>query len=299
MHDSVIILAPPRSFTSVICSMLGRHPQMYGLPEVNLFVAETMEERQGLLERPPWAQHGLLRVVAELFGGEQSFQTILLARKWVETRASCTCVSVFRELAEKVRPRILVDKTPRTIMRCEYLHRLRRAFPNSRYLHLLRHPRGFGNSIWKLGGEHVAEWLDGMDHSTDPPTPDFQKTWFSMHMNILTFLAGVPSNQQMCIRGEDFLAKPDNHLRQIAKWLNLRSDADAIDAMKHPERSPYACFGPANARFGNDPNFLESPALRKSSHPKELTLEGPLEWRDDGKEFSPEVRELATEFGYT
>ncbi len=279
--------------------MLGQHPQMYGLPEVNLFVAETMEERQGLLERPKWGQHGLLRTVAELFGGEQTFQTILLARRWVDTRSSCSCVSVFRELAEKVSPRILVDKTPRTAMRCEYLQRLHRAFPNSRYIHLLRHPRGFGDSIWKLGGELVAEWLDGVDYSTDPPTPDFQRAWHSMHMNILTFLAGIPANQQMRVRGEDFLAKPDNPLRQIAKWLHLRADAEAIDAMKHPEHSVYACFGPANARFGSDPGFLESPALRDDFQAKELTLAGPLGWRQDGKEFSPEVKELAAEFGYS
>jgi hypothetical protein len=37
----LFILAPPRSFTSVICGMIGQHPQMYGLPEVNLFAGET------------------------------------------------------------------------------------------------------------------------------------------------------------------------------------------------------------------------------------------------------------------
>src|SRR5260221_9464285 len=31
--DPVFILALPRSFSSVVCGMLGQHPQMYGLPE--------------------------------------------------------------------------------------------------------------------------------------------------------------------------------------------------------------------------------------------------------------------------
>jgi Sulfotransferase family len=298
MPDPIIILAPPRSFTSVVCAMLGQHPQMYGLLEVSLFAAETMAEREGLVSRPRFLQHGLLRVVAQLFAGEQTVQTIALARRWLEIRTNCSCVSVFRELAEKVSPRILVDKSPRTIVRSEYLQRLRRAFPNTRYIHLLRHPRGFGESIWKLGGRLVADWMDSVDYSTDPPTPDFQKAWYTMHMNIVTFLNGLPAAQQMRIPGEDLLAKPDTHLRRIAEWLGLTTDEEAIKAMKRPEQSPYACFGPVNARLGNDPSFLNAPTLRHNSQAKELTLEGPLSWRQDGKGFSPEVKELAREFGY-
>ena len=37
----VFILSPPRSFSTVVCSMLGQHPQLYGLPEIDLFGAES------------------------------------------------------------------------------------------------------------------------------------------------------------------------------------------------------------------------------------------------------------------
>jgi hypothetical protein len=68
--------------------------------------------------------------------------------------------------------------------------------------------------------------------------------------------------------------------------------------MKHPEHSPYACFGPVNARFGNNPGFMKAPALRGNSSQKPK-LEGAISWRGDGGAFSPEVVELAREFGYT
>jgi Sulfotransferase family len=300
MRDPVIILAPPRSFTSVVCAMLGQHPQMYGLPEVNLFVAETMEERQGVVARPRWSEQGLLRAVAQLFVGEQSVQAIVLARRWLAIRANCTCVSVFRELAEKISPRIPVDKSPRTVMQSAYMQRIHRAFPNARFLHLLRHPRSQGQSLCDLlGGPLLASMTGALDYSTDPPIIDFQKSWYAMHINIVTFLDGLPEGQQMWIRGEDLLAEPDLYLRQIAEWLDLSTDGEAIKAMKHPEQSPYACFGPVNARLGNDPGFLREPVLRRGSRAKEQTLEGPLSWREDGGEFSPEVKELAREFGYT
>jgi len=153
--------------------------------------------------------------------------------------------------------------------------------------------------MWNLGGGIGAVEMGAIDYSTDPPTIDFQKAWYTMNVNLKTFLKGLPEEQTIRIRGEDLLASPETYLRQIAEWLGLRIDDQAIEAMKHPERSPYACFGPPNARLGNDPSFLREPELRRSSHPREYSLNGPLPWREDGEEFSLEVRELAEEFGYT
>jgi len=79
--------------------------------------------------------------------------------------------------------------------------------------------------------------------------------------------------------------------------MGLSSDAEAIEQMKHPERSPYAQLGPPGARFGNDRFFLENPVL----HPERAepqSLDGPLPWREDGREFLPEVKALAREFRY-
>jgi hypothetical protein len=79
--------------------------------------------------------------------------------------------------------------------------------------------------------------------------------------------------------------------------LDVRTDEEAIEAMKHPERSPYACFGPVNARFGNNPGFQREPALRNGS-PKQGHLEELGDRRNHGIRFSPEVEELAREFSY-
>ena len=67
--------------------------------------------------------------------------------------------------------------------------------------------------------------------------------------------------------------------------------------MKHPERSPYARFGPEGARYGDDAAFLRSPSLPEPpAEPDDLNA--PFSWRDDGEGFSPEVRALARAFGY-
>ena len=107
----------------------------------------------------------------------------------------------------------------------------------------------------------------------------------------------VPADQQMRVRGEDLLAEPDEVLCRIATWMGVRSDAPAIEEMKHPERSPYAFLGPPGARYGNDAFFLQDPAFRPGRSGLHY-LEGPLSWRNDGQGFSPEVMRLAQEFGY-
>jgi hypothetical protein len=116
-------------------------------------------------------------------------------------------------------------------------------------------------------------------------------------MNICKFLESVPVEQKLRVRGEDILKDPDNELREIAAWLGLRTDPVAIEEMKHPERSPYACFGPPGARYGNDRFFLENPILRPA-RVEPLSLDGPLSWRADRQGFAPEVKRLAEEFGY-
>jgi Sulfotransferase family len=269
------------------------------VPELNLFVAETMRERAGTLGRR-FQDSGLLRAVAQLVAGEQTVATVELARRWVEVRSACSGVSVFHELAVRAEPRRLVEKSPLTVQRADRLQRLRRVFPQARFIHLLRHPRSQGESLWKLGGLPAARRLDALDHSTDPPVVDLQRAWYAMQATSLTFLDGLPCGQWIRIRGEELLADPDVGLSRLAEWLGLPAGRAAVEAMKHPERSPFACFGPPNAPFGNDPEFLRSPALRTDRKPSPPpSLDGPLPWRRDGGTFSPEVVDLARDFGYT
>ena len=92
------------------------------------------------------------------------------------------------------------------------------------------------------------------------------------------------------------MAEPDLYLRQVTEWLGVDGSDASVEAMKHPENSPFARLGPRNARFGNDPSFMESPELRPYT-PKAQSLEGPLAG-SDGTELSDAVKACAREFGY-
>jgi len=295
--------------------MLGQHPDMYGFPETQLFVSETLlEQWGGKLQAKPTMKHGLLRTVAELYFGGQTEATINLASGWLRRRAHFNTGHLFELLVERVSPRMPVEKSPNVVYHIGSLRRMLRFFPHSRFIHLLRHPKRHGESnvafckkITALGGRPHPWMFSSFLHSPDAGNRcaklvrtgvlDPQHGWYVHNLNILKFLEYVPGKQQMRIRGEDLLANPDGILREIADWLGLRSDEKAVADMKHPERSPYAFIGPPGARWGNSDFFLKDPELR-SDRLKPQSLEGTPSWLDSGQQLLPEVKELARQFGY-
>jgi len=286
---------------------------MHGLPETHLFGDETIAMWSGRSSQAEYPMaDGLLRAIAQIFFKEQTESSVRLAAGWLRRRSTSTSGMILEELASAIYPSILIEKSPSTVHTVDSMHRVRRFFPQAKFIHLVRHPRGHSESVLKYVDElarlgPVPGWLTclasfpyssaaeeaGSPHSLVDP----QRGWYVLNANIVLFLESIPSDQWMMIRGEDLLSDLHRGLQQIASWMGLRTDNDAIEEMKHPERSPYACFGPPGARFGNDILFLQSPAARPP-RAEPYSLEGPLGWRLDGAGFLPEVKELALHFGY-
>ena len=307
-NQPLFILAPPRSFTSVICGMVGQHPEMYGLPEVNLFAADDYEGLGRLYKMRPGFSHGLLRAVAELGLGEQTEDNINVAKKWLGEHKNISGGEIYSDLVEWAGSRRLVDKSPIYVYSPETLNRIKQAFPSASYIHLMRHPRATCDSIYKLR-DVIKEGMDKMQvgevakklvksrYERLAQIDDPDDLWLRPHLRITEFLDEIDDCQRMQINGEDFMADPDTYLLKITEWLGIRSDSDALADMKHPERSSFACYGPPNAKFGNDPSYLEGPELREYK-PREISLD---ETSEDGVDmvFSDDLRQCAMIFGYS
>ena len=303
MNDSftspLFILAAPRSFTSLISAMLGQHPQTYGVPELSLFMGETLRD---VTETVPGIRqqraHGILRMVAQVYFGEQSLLSLESAKRWVFKRSHMSVGEVYIELCRQVAPKMIVDKSPRYPSKPEYLQRIHETFPGAYYIHLTRHPRTQGKSIMNIAGGLMAILLDSIDKSIDPPVIDPQYLWYTIQRNSLDFLSQIPASHQRHFKGEDILANPQGYFEEICRWLNLDWNEAALEAMLRPQDSPYACLGPYGAPYGNDPNFLRSPVFTQRKTVSSSVLEGPLPWRPDGQGFIPDVIEIAQKLGY-
>jgi hypothetical protein len=293
--------------------MLGQHPQMFGLPETRVFEVDSMREWWFRYGAGNADGDGLFRSVAEIVFGGQTPGTVRRAKQWVRRRCQfCRTAEVFDELGERLRPLRLVEKTPlEGIHEREIRQGLERRFGSSGqplFLHLVRHPIDYGRSqlqhLRRMAEaapdpqrvERRYAWVT--DATTDPPTIDPQVLWHRVNQTIAEFLDRIPKSRWMRIRSESVLEDPDGVLARVSRWLGVRHDSLALDEMKHPERSPFACIGPINARWGSDPGFLSDPRFRTSQAGASQCLNQALPWRKDGKGFTKPVRNLAMEFGY-
>jgi hypothetical protein len=310
----VFLLALPRCHSAVVSAMLGQHPQMYGFPETHLFCAATIKKWWEMSEQSAFHMaDGLLRAVAQLVFEEQTEGSVRAAEGWLRRRTHFATSLVFESLVEETGGRVPVESSPTLVSRPAALQRMLSMFPLARFIYVVRHPRGFGEFLMK-GIEAAAQqgpvphWMlnlasfpgaaaseDGTPHRE--PGFDPQRAWYVLNMNACEFLKLVPANQTMLLHIEELFGEPLATLEGIAGWLGLRTDEDAIKAMMHPERSPYARTGPLNARFGNERAFLENPTLMPMP-PETHTLEGPLSWRPAAQGFLPKVQELARQLGY-
>ena len=263
MHQPLIILSPPRSFSSVVSTIIGEHPQLYTFPELLLFSGEILEE---VMDQEMWGNEqksgppGLLRTLAQLHEGVQTTETIFRAINWLHERKHWSTKKLFDYLLDLVSPCIGVEKSPLTISKSIYMERVYQMYPQAFFLHLTRHPLSTRKSLHELRNNY--QWRNSGNLSLWKYSIDYLLVWLLRHRNIINFTDSLPVGQTMRVRGEDLLSYPDIYLPQIAQWLGLRTDTQAIEAMKHPENSPYACVPPAPIYGGNDPKFMRNPQLR-------------------------------------
>jgi hypothetical protein len=295
MPEPLFILCPPRSYSSLIGTMLGQHPQCYGLPELNLFVADDLAGVWRWAERiMPHGRDGLLRVLAELTEGTQSEAAVDRAAEWVMRHGAWSPRQVLVHIQEMVGDKRLVEKSPSTVLNPDGLRRLAAAFPQADFLHLVRHPTTTCRSMVSLLARGPD--LGGRAHAQ---VVEPARIWLEAHTRILEFAQRLPLGQCLRIKGEALLADPPLYLRQIVEWLGLCDDDAAIEAMMHPERSPYARLGPSNASHGNDPDFISHPSLdfdrlRAIDEPPLAEAEG-----DDMLTVAfAKVRKYASQMGY-
>ena len=144
----ILVLAPPRSYTSLIGAMMGQHPALYALPEIHLFVADRLSDLEFLYQhRGERRRDGLLRVLAQVLFGAQTEETIRLAFNWYRKRRHMSTAELFYKLAQAFEPLTIVEKSVSTVWNIDNLKRAARTFPHARYVHLTRHPRSNCESL--------------------------------------------------------------------------------------------------------------------------------------------------------
>jgi hypothetical protein len=287
----VFVLCPPRSCSSVIAAMLGQHPQLYGFPELFLFNATRVAELRTAPDRgQQLLRSGLTRSVAELLFGVQDGDTVGRASQWLERRRDAGPPDVFRSLLDRIAPRIGVEKSPSNAATSASLSRMLIAFPEARFVHLVRHPVSTQRSLVPFFEQVVGNPYPGVDLRTGASL-----LWCTYHARLIRLGRRVPPRRWLRLRAEDVLADPAAPLRSFCSWLGIDGSDAAVSEMCRAERSPYARRPPPGTSSGGRGDFEGSPVPRIG--PRPLTLRYPEAWPISAGLLT-ETRRLAAEFGY-
>jgi Sulfotransferase family len=276
----------------VFVAMLGQHPELYGFPELKLFAYDSVGQ---LLDapprlpsrhkdgRPPHPAPGLPRAIAQVVFGGQDAQSLAAARAWLAERRHWSTRDVLAVLLDMVAPLVGVEKSPETNFDPEGPCRALLWYPTARFIHLVRHPVSFQQSLQRA--------LLLPDH------PDVcARAWLSTHRRIDAFCAALPASQTTLVRAEDALSASDSCLSAIARFLGVSADEAALDQMRHPEGSQYSVGVGGELAGYWDPGFLASPELRRPVIP--AGLHAPSHWGVP-ESLDQEIVELALSYGYT
>ena len=270
MKDPLFILSPPRSFSTLVSAILGQHPEIYALPELQMFGFGTigevhMHNVSRPLSSPRLATAGLLRTIAEIHEGIQTEESTARAWWWLIKRWDWSPKEMMTYISKKLETHIVVEKTPLNSEKRRTLAEIVEEFPRARYLHLTRCVNANAKSLREFMDEYLGAksrlreegYTKGKVALAYPAL-----VWYQYHRNILEVKQYIKSANYIRVKGEDILAQPRQILRGLCEWLEVDSSERCIDMMLRPHESPYAYIGPRLAEGGGDAKFARGPVLR-------------------------------------
>jgi hypothetical protein len=148
MREPLFILSPPRSFSSLISSMIGQHPEMHAFPELQVFGHESLLDMMiRNLDLNRMASPGSIRSIAEVHEQVQTNESCTRAWLWIQKHSDMSPVDFFNYLREQIDPLIAVEKTPPNTLKISRLGQIITAYPNAKFLHLTRSVVGNHKSL--------------------------------------------------------------------------------------------------------------------------------------------------------
>jgi hypothetical protein len=287
----VFLLCSPGSGSNQLCTLLAQHPHAYVTPGLNLQFKQTIRDLLEYHRSTHQTTDGLLRTIAQLFSGEQTMDSIDMAKRWLRRRRSTSGEDVMKELCEKVSPARLIDRWLFYARDADRLPTVSSAFPNAQFLHLTRHPVEQGMAILQTV-EGIADlWNEkSLDRSSKCPALDPQYSWFNAQATIMEFSDSLSPGQYLQIRIEEVTACPEDCLRKLCDWLELpRGTAER--ARDWPFTSP----GPYNAPGGME--WEPAPDIKRIPDPSH-TLSESLPWMKKKVGLAEPAKILAQALGY-
>lgn len=295
----LFILAAPFSGASWLAGVLGRHPQLYALPQIFPFMAETVGELLDVFALSQLGHgDGLRRAVAELLLGGQGEAEIAAADRWLTEHRAWSSQQLIEALAAAAAPRRLVIPDAEMPLRPQELRRFRAALPQAQWLHLVRHPWSQGCRLAAWLREQLFVPVDFRDQAQTPALPEPQLPWLRANRNLDAAAGEWPAGQVLRLRSESLDVNFEASLTELCTALGLSLSHADLQAMARPQNWLYAQTPTGPLRGGLEAEVWADFSEQLEQLATAARLDQPLPWRADGAGFAPQVIELARRYAY-
>jgi len=226
-YENLIILGYKRSGTSLLRVILNSHPDIAIGPEIKFMqrvvkkYPQTFEEFKKVAEQATndfeYSEDSLLKIFNSSSTADE------LMKNW--------CI----EYKNKSGKKIWGDKTPQNF---KYLKLLSKKFPDSLYIHIVRHPFDVIKSSMKRGQYNGIQTI---------------LAWFVSNMNVRF----VKNKNYIFFRYEDFVKNPNKYIDQILGELGA-AKVDLLSVYQYKDHGRIA-----EGDSWNKPLFNESNSNQK------------------------------------
>ncbi len=289
-----VILAPPRSCSSVITAAIGSHPDIFPMPQLNIFSDRTVGElllREKLAESRghpiPNLTSGICRSLAIQRLAEDSEDALRLMHTKLQERRHESLSKVWRELCETSdRPLVLTKCTEAGISHTS----IKKAQKATDYqIVLVRNPLdSIASFVKMLTNSLVASHSqNALSQAIDTGS----LYWCQAAENLLQIVTDA-----ILIQSETFLEEfPDS---ATSLYDILQIDRPASPATLAPEKCWYSKRIHPSSIYENDPSFLKEPALRSQVSKSSTRSETAFIFDSLPDKIKKKINNLCLSYGY-
>ena len=210
------LLSAPRSGSTLLRRMLGCHPDVYAPMELHLMTYQDFAQRQHELSADAHSHllEGTIAARQEIRGMTRA---VSLAVEQMYVRDRRPVNQFFTELDPYISEKVLVDKTPTYAFSRATLERLKRTFPQAKYIHLTRSPNAVIKSMIDSDLGQLMRFLhtSGIRH-----TRFAEALWCLCEQNIRAALKDVTA-KVIRVSYESVVSDPESTMVGLHRFLEI------------------------------------------------------------------------------
>ena len=217
----VFIVGMNGSGTTMLADSLGKHPELYVLPIESKIIPYYLL-KYGLDDIAGGDSEQITQLASAIGGSkpfwqsnkerdvELSFEELSVCRNLPQIIAA-----VYKHLADKQGKRRWGDKSP---INTQYIEVLAKAFPDARFVHIIRDGRDAAQSFHRRWGYHPIHTIVRWKHLIREGREQGRR---------------LGSERYCEVRYEDLTVKPEEYMRHICEFLHLSFTSDVLRSSMH------------------------------------------------------------------